>query len=120
MLPHVRAGMTHLSRDIRLSAIDLLSWLIGTANSELVSCAGGWYKTLQCFTSMLAWTSNEIGKWTASKSSLGDGRSTARVVTVLAEFLEAGLFDTASNENEHLIVDTFPLWQTYHHQMPTK
>ena len=120
LLPHIRAGMTHLSRDIRLSSVDVLSWLTGTAGTELVSCAGGWYKTLECFTAMLSWTSSEIGKWSASKPSLGDTRSSARIVTVLAEFLEAGLLDTSTKENVHLIADTFPLWQTYHHQIPTK
>jgi pre-rRNA-processing protein IPI1 len=120
LLPHIRAGLTHLSRDVRLSSIDVLSWLTGTAGGGLVSCAGGWYKTLECFTTLLAWTSSDIGKWTTSKPSLGDSRSAAKVITVLAEFLEVGLLDTSSKENVHLIADAFPLWQTYHHQLPTK
>ena len=120
LLPHIRAGMTHLSKDIRLTSIDVLSWLTAIAGAELVSCAGGWYKTLECFTTMLAWTSSDIGKWSTSKPSLGDTKATAKIVTVLAEVLEAGLLDTSTKENEHVIADAFPLWQTYYHQIPTK
>ncbi len=120
LLPHIRAGMTHLSRDVRLTSVELLSWLVGVAGTELVSCAGGWYRTLECFTIMLAWTPSEMGKWKASNQSLGENKSAARVVTALAEFLEAGLLDTSSKEKANLIADTFPLWQTHHHQIPNK
>ena len=120
LLPHIRAGMTHLSRDIRLTSVEVLSWLSATAGTELVSCAGGWYKTLECFTTMLGWTSSDIGKWSASNPSLGENKSAAKVVTALAEFLEPGLLDTPFKETTSSIADTFPLWQTYHHQIPTK
>lgn len=120
LLPHIRAGMTHLARDIRLSSVEVLSWLTGVAGTEVVSCAGGWYKTLECFTTMLAWTSSEIGKWSTSNPSLDENKSSAKAVTVLAEFLEAGLLETSTKENVHLIADTFPLWQTYRHQIPIK
>ena len=112
--------MTHLSRDVRLSAIDVLSWLTGAAGTELVSCAGGWYKTLECFTTMLSWNSSDVRKWSTSKPSLGDTKSAARIVTVLAEFLEAGVLHGSEKENIIQIGDTFPLWQTHYHQIPTK
>lgn len=120
LLPHVRAGMTHLSRDLRLSAIDILSWIIATAPNELVSCAGGWFSTLECFTTMLAWRSTEVGRWSAMKPTLGDAKSTAKVITVLAEFLEAGLLDESSKENVPILSQTFPYWDIEHHQLPTK
>lgn len=120
LLPHVRAGMTHLSRDLRLSAIDLLSWIIATAPNELVSCAGGWISTLESFTTMLAWRSTEIGKWGAMRPTLGDSKSTAKVITVLAEFLEAGLLDESSKENVQVLSRTFPYWDIEHHRLPTK
>lgn len=120
LLPHIRAGMTHLSRDIRLSAVDVMSWLIGAAGSELVSCAGGWYQSLECFTTLLAWNSVEVGKWSASKPSLGDGRSAAKVVTVFAEFLEAGLVITASTQEVEPLANDFPFWHLRYHRLPTK
>lgn len=41
MLPYVRAGMTHLAADIRVSAVEVLEWLVEVAGVEVVSCAGG-------------------------------------------------------------------------------
>lgn len=120
LLPHIRAGMTHLSREVRLHAVEILSWLIATAGRELVGCAGGWYQTLDCFAALLAWSSTEIGKWSASKTSLGDDRSTARVVTVLSEFLEVGMLSSPTTEEEWSIASEFPLWHLQHHRIPTK
>jgi pre-rRNA-processing protein IPI1 len=120
MLPHVRAGMTHLSRDQRLYSIDILSWIIATASKELVSCAGGWVSTLECFTIMLAWRYAEIGKWSAMKPTLGDTKSTAKVITVLAELLEAGLLEEKSRDNDQSLAQSFPYWDLQHHRLPTK
>jgi pre-rRNA-processing protein IPI1 len=120
LLPHVRAGMTHLSRDHRLFAIDVLSWIIATAPHELVSCTGGWISTLECFTIMLSWRSAEIGKWSAMKPTTGDTKSTAKVITVLAEFLEAGLLEENSKENQTPLIVDFPYWDLQHHRLPTK
>ncbi|ETN40358.1 uncharacterized protein HMPREF1541_04635 [Cyphellophora europaea CBS 101466] len=120
LLPHVRAGMTHLSRDIRLSAIDFLSWIIATAPNELVTCSGGWFSTLECFTTMLAWRSTETGKWGAMKPALGDSKSMAKVITVLTEFLEAGLLDPVPKIAINVMAQSFPYWDIEHHRLPTK
>ena len=120
LLPHVRAGMTHLARDLRLYAVDVLSWIIATAPTDLVSCSGGWTLTLECFTTMLAWRSAELGKYSAMQPTLGDSKSTAKVITVLAEFLEAGLLEEASKENVQPLVLNFPYWDLQHHRIPTK
>lgn len=120
LLPHVRAGMTHLSRDLRLYAIDLLSWMIASGPNELVSCSGGWFSTLECFTTTLAWRSTEIGRWTAMKPTLGDGKSTAKVIIVLAEFLEAGLLEETVKDNTQPLARNFPYWDVEHHRLPTK
>ena len=120
ILPHVRAGMTHLARDIRLSALDVLSWLIATGPEELVSSPGGWYSTLDSFTAMLAWRSSEITKWTLSKPAMGEPKSTAKIITILSEFLEAGLANDGRNENVQKAADSYPCWDLAHHSIPTK
>ena len=120
MLPHIRAGLTHLSRDIRMSSIDVLAWLDAVAGLELVSCPGGWYKTLECFTIMLGWRTSDPGNWTANKSTIGDSKSAARIITVLAEFLETGLVQGNDNVDVQTMADTFPLWHIDHHRIPTK
>jgi pre-rRNA-processing protein IPI1 len=119
LLPHIRAGMMHLSRDIRLSAVEYLSCLIATTPSTLVSCAGGWYSTLDCFTTMLAWRIVGQGTWTASKSAVGDGKALARVITVLAQFLEAGLLQKC-REDEILMRQYFPYVDCPHYGLPAK
>ncbi|PKY01972.1 putative rRNA processing protein Ipi1 [Aspergillus campestris IBT 28561] len=96
ILPYVRAGMTHLAPDVRLSAIDALSWLLSTAGQDVVACAGGWIKTLNCFLSVLGWHTAESAKWSANRASFGKsgakgGGVVVRVLTVLAEFLNAGI-----------------------------
>ena len=121
LLPHIRAGMTHLSKDIRLSSVDTLSWLIGSAGHETVSCPGGWYKTLECFITILGWRSVDVGRWTSSKSSLsGDSKSTAKIIIVLAEFLEAGLHQNRRRADINLLSESFPLWHTQFHKIPQK
>ncbi|KAK5199409.1 rRNA processing protein [Exophiala xenobiotica] len=112
ILPFMRAGMTHLSRDIRVSAIDFLSYLIDVAGSELVSCSGGWYQTLQCFTTVLGWRSPNADKWSSSKASFsGDVKSTARIMQVLSDFLQTGLaVDNAATSGPAPMAVNFPLW----------
>ncbi|KAI1617470.1 Rix1 complex component [Exophiala viscosa] len=121
ILPYMRAGMTHLSREIRLTAIDFLSHLIQVAGAELVSCAGGWYQTLECFTTVLGWRSTDSSKWAANKASFaGDVKSTARIMQVLAEFVEAGLAPTDLSTRVNTLAQDFPLWQTDAFAIPTK
>ncbi|KIV85516.1 hypothetical protein PV11_01204 [Exophiala sideris] len=122
ILPYMRAGMTHLSREIRLTAIDFLSHLIQVAGAELVSCAGGWYQTLECFTTVLGWRSTDSSKWAANKASFaGDVKSTARIMQVLAEFLQAGLATTdVSVSGANTLALDFPLWQTSAFAIPSK
>jgi pre-rRNA-processing protein IPI1 len=112
--------MTHLSRDIRLSAIDLLSWLIGTAGLELVSSQGGWYQTLQCFTTVLAWRVSDVDKWTTSTPTGGDNKYVARIVTVLAELLELGLIDHIPGSEALSLAVELPLWHAESHRTPVK
>jgi pre-rRNA-processing protein IPI1 len=115
-LPYVRAGMTHLSRDIRATAIDCLSSLVRIAGPELVSCAGGWHQTLECFTTVLGWRS------ASNRASFaGDVKSTARIIHVLSDFLHAGLLThKPSSAEPNPLVKDFPLWQVETLLLPTK
>ncbi|EXJ86515.1 hypothetical protein A1O3_03466 [Capronia epimyces CBS 606.96] len=122
MLPYMRAGMTHLSRDIRATAIDFLSFLIKVAGPELVSSPGGWYQTLECFTTVLGWRSADASKWSSNKASFGgDAKSTARIMQVLAEFLQAGLAgDEAADSRVGPLAADYPLWFTSSLLTPVK
>lgn len=98
-LMYVRAGMTHLSSEIRTDTLNVLEWLLDVAGDELVSCPGGWMKTLNSFSAMLGWNLNmgmatgSKGWTTASKATLGatkGGNAQARQIQILARFLQAG------------------------------
>lgn len=126
-LPYVRAGMTHLAADIRLFSIEVLAWLTETAPDEVVSCAGGWVKTLNCFLAALGWHTQESAKWSSNRVSFGktgsDGKAQARNLQVLADFLMAGfstateLAETDENWQPRSI---FPMWHTEHHRLPNR
>ncbi|PGH14612.1 hypothetical protein AJ79_02947 [Helicocarpus griseus UAMH5409] len=130
LLPYVRAGMTHLAADIRLSSVETVSWLIATAGREVVSSPGGWIKTINCFLSILGWHTEESAKWSSNRASFGkagnDGKPIVRTLQTLSEFLRAGIGaseDDAPEEND--LMDgvkewAFPLTQTSQHVLPTK
>lgn len=122
ILPYLRAGMTHLSKDIRMSAIEFLSCLLELAGSELVSCPGGWYQTLACFASILDWKSSDSNKWSSGKAGFsGDAKSTARIMQVLAAFLQQGLSeDKSPPPGPNPVAIAFPLWQTGCVMIPQK
>ena len=115
-LPYVRASMTHLSWEVRATAIEFLSFLIRIAGAELVSCPGGWHQTLECFTTVLGWRSN------SNKASFaGDVKSMARIMQVLSEFLHTGLVTDKQSANDlDTSVANFPLWQVQTVLVPTK
>ncbi|KAA6413873.1 MAG: Pre-rRNA-processing ipi1 [Lasallia pustulata] len=122
LLLYIRAGMTHLAADIRSSSIDVLGWLLELAGPELVSCAGGWMKTLKCFLAMLGWP-NEVtaGAWSTSKASFGKGGSEGKIMVknlnTLASFLRAGLVPVNESQDPPF-VSKFPLWHVQHQLLP--
>ncbi|KAJ5092636.1 Pre-rRNA-processing protein ipi1 [Penicillium alfredii] len=128
LLPYVRAGMTHLAADIRMSAVEVLSWMVETAGESVVTCAGGWIKTLNCFLSVLGWHTEESARWSSHRASFGksgsQGRPMVKVLAALALFLDAGVGQPVLYESENLS-DTedgaaswpFPLCQTAHHMV---
>lgn len=98
-LMYIRAGMTHLSVDIRSDTLNVMDWLLDVAGDETVSCPGGWMKTLNSFSAMLGWNpsiSSATGSkgWTsASKATLGavkGGQAQARQIQGLVKFLRIG------------------------------
>lgn len=131
--------MTHLAADIRLSAVEILSWLVEVAGLEVVSSAGGWIRTINCFLSLLGWHTEESAKWSANRGTFGkagsEGKPLVKVLQVLAEFLRAGLCqpseddvemtDSAAREEEVLAASVsggwgFPLFDTAQHMIPAK
>ncbi|KAI5310019.1 rRNA processing protein, partial [Ascosphaera atra] len=128
ILPYVRAGLTHLAADIRVSSIDILSWLLSVLGEEVVSCSGGWIKTLNCFLSVLGWHTEESTKWSASRTSFGkagtDGKPVAKALAALAEFLRVGIVPEEPEENEEeqrpLGWRYWPLRDYEFHMMPTR
>ena len=123
VLLYIRAGLTHLAADIRLSAMDVLDWAIRVAGQELVSCAGGWVKTLKCFMTMLNWIQvSDTALWSSSKASYGkagnEGKSLVKSLTLLGLLLEAGLTE---NHLESVATQPwpFPLADTYQYILPT-
>jgi pre-rRNA-processing protein IPI1 len=116
--------MTHLATDIRIFALDVLEWLLGVAGDEVVSCAGGWLKTLKCFLSLLSWQTNSSSKWSASTSfgkAVGDSKVLVKQMTAFASFLRVGLLPpTQTTATITSRVNVFPLRQTEHHILSEK
>jgi pre-rRNA-processing protein IPI1 len=120
LLLHTRAGMTHLSTEIRTFALDVLEWLLSSAGDEVVSCAGGWVKTLKCFLSLLGWKNDTLSNWTTPKSfgkSSGDTKIQVKQMNALTSFLRAGLLHSKTAVMIGSGAATFPLWQTEHHML---
>lgn len=116
VLLYVRAGMTHLATDIRVTAIDALEWLLQVGSDEVVSCSGGWLKTLNCFMSLLGWQTAEVsGKWSATRLTTGKRAEEAKLLvkqlTVLGMFLAAGFKDSRDDKKtaSNGVPSQFPL-----------
>ena len=121
LLIYIRAGMTHLAADIRISAMDILAWALDVAGEALVSSAGGWVKTLKCFLTMLGWWNGETNaSWSTSSASLSKisnrGKTLAKDLNVLGLFLRAGLAETGKSES--LESSDFPLSNVQYHSLP--
>ncbi|ROT37555.1 pre-rRNA-processing protein IPI1 [Sodiomyces alkalinus F11] len=105
---YVRAGMTHLSVDISNDALSALEWLLDVAEDEIVSCPGGWAKTLSSFCALMGWSVSATGGWSAAPKGgslkTKDAQSRVRQLAILAKFLTAGLEAEAvatRNPNAH-------------------
>lgn len=141
-LLYIRAGMTNLATSIRNDALSIFSYLLEFASEEIVSCPGGWVKTLKCFMSMMGWTMTNptvVGVkndgWTsAPKGNLSLGLSLSkspsdlsRQLIILSQFLKAGLCPDVSSSSDHpqdvtqqQQANDFPLCDRQAHALPTK
>jgi pre-rRNA-processing protein IPI1 len=118
LLLHARAAMTHLANEIRIFGLEVLDWLLGVAGDEVVSCAGGWVKTLKCFLSLLGWQSEATSKWSAPKSfGKADSKIQVKQMGTLTAFLRSGLFQPQAVTSIVASESSFPLWQSENHVM---
>lgn len=129
-LLYIRAGLTHLAADIRNDSLSALEWLLEAVGEEVVSCPGGWVKTLNAFMGMMGWglgnNNGAAGKWSsAPKATFGKGgKSFPRQVLVLAQFLKVGLrnpdsmgIDGATGNGRG---SKFPYWDTESNAIPNR
>ena len=120
---YIRAGLTHLAADIRSSTVEILGWALEVAGNELVTCVGGWVKTLKCYLAMLGWPIETASgsAWSSTKASFGklggESRVLARSLTVLAQLLDTGL-GARTTQDIQPSGWGFPLWHTEHHMLP--
>lgn len=130
-LLYTRAGMTHLSNDIRIASLDVLDWLIETNGEAVVSIAGGWIKTLQTFQNLLSWqlstTTNQAatnGSWSAAKTktNLGSNKLLVHQLTTLSSFLAAGMSRAPPDlkREAHRAAELFPIYHMDAHALPRK
>jgi len=119
-LLYIRAGMTHLAAEIRNDAVLTLEWLLCSGGEAVISCPGGWVKTLKAFMSMMGWAIRSgTTKWTsATKTSFGKGGKTfPKQLMVLAQFLKIGIghnaTETTFQRGRH-----YPLWDVELHMIP--
>lgn len=114
--------MTHLAAEIRTDALAMLEWLVVVARDDIVTCPGGWVKTLNCFMSMMGWAaSSGSTKWTStSKASFGKtGKSLPRQLLVLAQFVRAGLVESEVDSGP-VAGAMFPMRDVERHMIPTR
>ncbi|KEY68701.1 hypothetical protein S7711_00575 [Stachybotrys chartarum IBT 7711] len=99
----VRAGMTHLSADISNDSLSIMEWLLEVADDEMVTCPGGWVKTLSTFCAMMGWSlSTAKSSWSSAARSgvrAKDASTQARQISALANFLRAGLKQEGTIQN---------------------
>lgn len=128
LLLYIRAGLTHLAAEIRGSSLDVLAWGVETAGLRVVGCPGGWVKTLRVLLLVLGWEVESsdsavgAGKWTgkATVSIPGQKGNTAKTLTVLTAFLQAGLVAGSDTDEEGNGIERwpFPLRNTQAHMIP--
>ena len=137
ILLYIRAGITHLAADIRSSATDLLLWAIETCPGELVSCAGGWVKTLKCLLTVLSWHAASltpvkgavagVNAWSSSRALTitkqgSEGKLSIKMLNVLAALLSAGIKRAQGADVDAIYSEKwpFPLRLVDSHMLPKR
>ena len=121
---HVRLGMTNIAPDIRIDSVEVLSWLLGVAGQEVVSCPGGWPKLLKCFLAVLGWEEQGNSKtWTSESMNVsktaGSEKVVAKQLQVFGQFLKTGM---APSTETRMPVELyrFPLRDVQRHMLPQR
>ncbi|KAL8974250.1 MAG: hypothetical protein Q9197_001503 [Variospora fuerteventurae] len=125
----VRACMTHIAADISTSAMEMLMWALECAGDALVSCPGGWVKTLKSLVAALRWPQDTpettASGWSSGRASMGkpgsDGKAMVKSLSALASLLRAGFDDPPlQDQDKGRMVYGFPLVDTACHMLPTR
>jgi len=125
LMLHTQLTMTNLSADLRSYSMEVLEWLLDIAPEEVVSCRGGWTKTLACFMGLLGWgqtgTSGN-GGWIVVAPTTGktgtDAKTQVKQLNVFASFVKAG---TGTPVLEAIPATTiFPYSHTRQHILPER
>lgn len=128
LILHIRAGMTHLSNDVRMTALDAFAWLLEAADQEVVSAAGAWVKTLKCYLALLGWqqyqeSNGGPSKWSTVNQvgmrSAGGDKLFVKQLQTFTLFLDAGLGKQERGDPQSQ-PNTFPLWHTQYHMLPNR
>lgn len=120
VLLYIRAGITHLAADIRTSAMDILTWALEYGGNTLVSCPGGWVKTLKSVMAMQGWpTEFSPATWSSDRASFGksdyENKTMVKSLNVMAALLRAGFEDSTEGDGAEAPVQGFPLTDTALH-----
>ena len=128
LILHIRAALTHLSNDVRMTALEAFEWLLVAAGEEAVGAAGAWVKTLKCFLSLLGWQQHQeskdvVSKWSTVKQArarpAGGDKLFVKQLQTFALFLDIGLGNKKQRGLEQQ-PNTFPLWHTQYHMLSTR
>lgn len=136
LLLYTRAGLSHLSSEIRLSSLETFDWLLTTNGPLTVSTPGGWTKTLRQFQNLLQWhdqtnsttTTSATPKapatasaWTTSKTTstkptASSNKLLTHQLSTLSLLLSTGLKPPHHNPHalQTLATSAFPLSSHYH------
>lgn len=128
LLLHIRAGVNHLSGEMRNHSLEVLIWLLEKAGDQVVSSAGTWVKLLDNFMSLLGWQDPSLKSrrgWTShrelSVQSESKSKATAKSLGALSHFVKAGIHRRDDLYKESNInSSTFPLWDVEQHMLPKK
>lgn len=125
LLLYIRAGMTHLAAEIRISGLDLLEWALSVNGEEVVTCPGGWAKTLKCLFVMLGWPLKpSTGAWTSGRSSFGiagtQEKELVKILRTLTSFLQAGFISYINERYELSRWKHFPLYDVERNLLPKR
>ena len=127
LMLYITSAMTHLAPEIRADSTKYLTWLLGI-NTDSVLRNGGWAKGLRGLIGVLGWgTAKDNGCISGgSGGAAARGKIRMQHISVLREFLQAGLFDDHmsllgnSGADDGLWESSFPHWTTHLHMLPNK